>query len=117
MAHYAKIENDIVTQVIVADLETIDTLDGEWIQTSYNTRGNKHYDPDTLQEDSGAPLRGNFASIGHVYDRSHDIFYPPQPYEGWIISESTNWIWEAPIPKPNDGNKYYWDTETNNWVK
>ena len=41
MAHYAKVENGIVTQVIVAELEFFDTFvdssPGEWIQTSYNT--------------------------------------------------------------------------------
>ena len=41
MAHYAKVENGVVTQVIVADQEFIDSavLGHDWVQTSYNTGG------------------------------------------------------------------------------
>ena len=42
MAHFAKIENSIVTNVIVAEQEFIDTQSGTWVQTSYNTIGNVH---------------------------------------------------------------------------
>ena len=52
MSHFAKIENKIVTNVIVAEKEFINTLDGTWIQTSYNTRGNIHYGQDG-KEDGG----------------------------------------------------------------
>jgi hypothetical protein len=41
MAHFAKVVNGIVEQVIVAEAEFInnfvDSSPGEWIQTSYNT--------------------------------------------------------------------------------
>jgi hypothetical protein len=33
MSHFAKIENNIVTTVNVAEQEFIDTQDGTWIQT------------------------------------------------------------------------------------
>jgi hypothetical protein len=41
MAHFAKVENGIVTQVIVAGQDVIDSnIFGEgWVQTSYNTHG------------------------------------------------------------------------------
>ena len=42
MSHFAKIENNIVTNVIVAEQEFIDTQSGTWVQTSYNTIGNVH---------------------------------------------------------------------------
>ena len=42
MSHFAKIEGDIVTNVIVAEQEHIDTLDGTWLKTSYNTSAGKH---------------------------------------------------------------------------
>ena len=78
MAHFAKIENDTVTQVIVVsnddcgggnfpDSEPIGQtfiaslgLTGEWLQTSYN-----------------ANFRANYASIGYTYDADLDEFVPP----------------------------------------
>ena len=41
MAHFAKVEKGIVVQVIVAEQSHVDTLDGDWVQTSYNTLGVK----------------------------------------------------------------------------
>jgi hypothetical protein len=67
MAHYAKIENDIVVQVIVAEQDFINTMDGEWIQTSYNTRDGEHLS-------GGTPLRKNYAGIGFKYNRELDEF-------------------------------------------
>ena len=49
MAHYAKVKNGIVEQVIIAESDFfttfVDTSPGEWIQTSYNTIGGVHYEP------------------------------------------------------------------------
>jgi hypothetical protein len=67
MAHYAKIENDIVVQVIVAEQDFINTMDGEWVQTSYNTRDGEHLL-------GGTPLRKNYAGIGFKYNRELDEF-------------------------------------------
>ena len=83
MSHYAKVVDGIVNQVIVAEAEFFDTFvdssPGTWIQTSYNTRGGVHYDPNTGQPDGGTALRGNYAGVGFVYDQQNDVFYPPQP--------------------------------------
>ena len=50
MSHFAKVLDGKVVQVIVAELEFFDTFvdssPGQWIQTSYNTRGGVHYGPD-----------------------------------------------------------------------
>jgi hypothetical protein len=112
MSYYAKVVNGIVTQVIAAEADFfdtfVDTSPGEWIQTSYNTRGGQH----SL---GGTPLRGNYAGIGYTYDRTNDVFYPPQPYLSWVIS-APNWTWESPIAYPEDGNRYTWDETTKNWV-
>ena len=44
MSHFAKIDKDnIVTQVIVAEQDYINSIEGKWIQTSYNTRGGVHH--------------------------------------------------------------------------
>lgn len=107
MSHYAKIENGIVVDVIVAEQDFIDQIDGEWIQTSYNTKGGKH-----LQ--GGTPLRKNYAGIGMLYDRERDAFISTQPYSSWILDEESC-VWEAPIPYPTDGNFYYWDEENGEW--
>ena len=119
MAHYAKVLDGIVTQVIVAESDFfntfVDNSPGEWIQTSYNTRGNVHYGPDG-NPDNGIALRGNYAGIGFTYDRENDVFYPPKPYDSWILNNET-WTWESPVPYPNDGKRYYWDESITNWAE
>ena len=109
MSHFAKIENGIVTNVIVAEQEFIDTQDGTWVQTSYNTRGSVHYGQDG-EEDDGVALRGNYAGIGYTYDSTNDVFYVPKPYASWTLNTST-WYWEAPISLPDDGKDYIWDED------
>lgn len=120
MAHYAKVKDGFVTQVIVAEAEFFNTFvdnePGEWIQTSYNTRGGKHYDPETNEEDDGTPLRKNYAGIGFTYDKGRDAFIAPKPFESWVLNETTC-LWEAPIPFPNDGNHHEWDEELGDWIR
>ena len=110
MAHYAKIENNIVVEVIVADADIIATREGEWIQTSYNTFGGVH-------SGGGTPLRKNFAGRGMTYDRTRDAFIPSQPFPSWTLNETTC-LWEPPIPAPNTNGDvpYYWDEDTTTWI-
>jgi hypothetical protein len=112
MAHFAKVKDGKVTQVIVAEPEFFDTFidssPGTWIQTSYNTYGNQH-------TQGGTPLRGNFAGIDYTYDRENDVFIAPKPYASWNLNEST-WLWEAPTSKPTDDKIYSWDESTTSWV-
>lgn len=116
MAHFAKIENNTVIEVIVADQEYINTLPGIWIKTSYNTHGGKHYDPETGLEDSQEPLRKNYAAIGYSYDPERDAFIPPKPYNSWILDEFSC-LWKAPINDPSDENNLYkWDEENLEWI-
>ena len=81
MAHFARIDNGIVAQVIVVNNETLGDLefpeseaagqefiaslglDGTWKQTSYN-----------------ATFRGKYAGAGDTYDEDNDLF----------VSEVTN---------------------------
>lgn len=69
MAHFAKIEDGIVTQVVVVDNEHEANgeaylnslgLEGTWIQTSYNSN-----------------IRGKYAAIGDTYDSVADVFVTP----------------------------------------
>ena len=119
MSHYAKVLDNKVIQVIVAEAEFfdtfVDTSPGEWIQTSYNTRGNVHYGQDGNPDD-GIALRGNYAGIGYIYDRENDVFYPQSPYPSWILNTDI-WLWESPIPYPTDGLTYNWDETNGNWVE
>ena len=120
MAHFAKVNNGVVEQVIVAEPEFfqtfVDTSPGEWIQTSYNTRGGIHYNPETGEPsvDQTKALRKNYAGIGFTYDSQRDAFIPPKPYASWELNENTC-LWKAPVPYPNDGERYTWNEETTSW--
>ncbi len=118
MSHFAEVKDGIVTQVIVAEQDFIDTLDtpSDWLQTSYNTRGGKHYNPETGEEDSGTPLRKNYAGIGYTYDSDKDAFYAPKPYPSWSLNDTTC-LWEAPVSKPDPSKEYRWDEDTTSWVQ
>ena len=88
MAHYAFLENNIVTEVIVGidETELIEGLDTEtWYgnfrgqvckRTSYN--GN---------------IRYNYAGIGYTYDEVRDAFIAPEPDNAIGFDEDTcTWI-------------------------
>ena len=117
MAHFAKVVNGTVDQVIVAEPEFFDTFvdssPGEWIQTSYNTRGGVHYGQDG-EPDGGVALRKNYAGVGFTYDAAKDAFIPPQPYNSWTLNEETC-LWEAPVAYPDDDNMYTWNEDTTTW--
>lgn len=105
MAHFAKIENGIVTTVLVVDdefeangpayLSDALGLGGRWVQTSYNAR-----------------IRGKFAGVGDVYDQNLDAFFPPQPFPSWVLATGG---WVAPKPKP-DGD-FVWSEEDQDWIE
>jgi hypothetical protein len=113
MSHFAKVEDGIVTQVIVVEQDVIDTgLFGDpasWVQTSYNTHAGVHIN-------GGTPLRKNYAGIGYTYDATRDAFIPPTPFNSWVLNENTC-LWEAPIAKPDDDKIYAWNEEVQNWVE
>ncbi len=121
MAHFAKLGvGDIVLKVHVVsnDLATseqagIDFLNNlyntrdVWKQTSYNTVGGVHLK-------GGTPFRKNYAGIGYSYDQTRDAFIPPKPFVSWTLNEETC-LWEAPVAYPDDGQKYLWNEETQQW--
>jgi hypothetical protein len=112
MSHFAKVNNGIVEQVIVAEPEFfqtfVDSSPGQWIQTSYNTHGGQHPE--------GRPLRKNFAGIGYTYDAQRDAFIPPKPFASWVLNEDTC-LWDAPVAMPTDGKMYQWNEDTQAWVE
>jgi hypothetical protein len=113
MAHFAKVVDGKVSQVIVAEPEFFDTFvdssPGAWIQTSYNTIGGVH-------KNGGTPLRGNYAGIGYTYDATNDVFYAPQPFASWKLNNTT-WTWESPVAYPKGDKRYAWDESVKNWVE
>ena len=126
MAHWAEIdENNIVVRVTVGDNNEpdegyqwlIDNLGGTWIQSSYNTRGGVHYNPETGEpsDDQSKALRYNSAGVGQTYDPDRDAFIPPTPYPSWVLDEGTC-LWVAPTPYPEDGEPYEWDEANGEWV-
>lgn len=109
MGYFAHIDdNNIVTQVIVADQGFIDSgAVGDplkWIETAYNS------------DTDGTPsLRKNYAGIGYTYDAELDAFVPPKPFPSWTLDSNTA-QWVPPIPMPLDDQPYKWDEQSNNWV-
>jgi len=114
MAHFAKVENGVVTQVIVIDQETLNTghwgNPSLWVQTSYNTNGGVH-------SQGGTPLRKNYAGVGYTYDAERDAFIPPKPYASWVLNETTC-QWGAPTPMPvEEGKMFVWNEPTTSWIE
>ena len=118
MAHFARVTDGVVTAVIVAEQDFIDayidTHPGFWLQTSYNTRGGVHYNPDTNEPDGGVALRKNYACIGYNYDEVRDAFIPPKPYASWLLNDETC-LWEPPVAYPEGSEPHIWDEDSLSW--
>jgi|TARA_R110002051_G_scaffold179901_1_gene249604 hypothetical protein len=115
MTHFAKIEDNVVVYVIVAEQDYIDNhAEGTWVQTSYNTRGGVHYGQDR-DPDDGVALNKNFAGAGSIYVDGVG-FHAPQPYPSWTLDSDT-FLWEPPVARPDDGQRYGWDEDTTSWVE
>ena len=101
MSHYAKVEDNLVTRVIVAEPEFfesfVDSSPGEWIQCSYNDN-----------------IRKNYPGIGYTHDQVRDAFIPPKPYTSWALNETTC-RWEAPVEIPDNDTEYTWNEDNQSW--
>jgi hypothetical protein len=117
MAHFARIDDGMVREVIVIDnadcgggdfpeSEAIGQafiasigLEGEWRQTSYNEN-----------------FRNNYAGIGYTFDpemEDQGAFIPPQPFVSWALGEDVNW--HPPVPYPTEGF-HIWDEDNQAWI-
>ena len=161
MAHFAKISlNNKVLSVHTVEDELILNADNQvdesvgqqylelhnnwprelWIQTSYHTKANKHYNDDgSLSSDQSKAFRGNYAGIGFTYDEDKNAFIPPKPGTNWVYDE-TIFGWKTTVERPTveqimtmqnhkaiiwdddnarwrnqSGNKY-WDPDTSTWI-
>ena len=123
MSHFAKVENGLVTQVIVAERDFIDSGvlgdPSSWIQTSYRTRGGVHYDSNGNPDD-GIALRKNYAGVGFAYDANLDAFIPPKPFHSWLLDEETC-LWKAPIEPPEEMKTskkiFKWNEKSLSWIE
>ena len=136
MAHFAKLGiNSKVMAVHVLNNDDMKNADGNedetvgqqrlqeihgwpaqmWIQTSYNTKGNKYYNADGSEGDQSKKLRGNYAGIGYTWDEDNNIFWPPQPYASWTKNTSTA-EWDAPITYPGVTTYTASDSSTQQWL-
>ena len=148
MAHFAKIGlNGKVLAVLTLDNKDMFNADNKedesvgqqylerhnnwpaqmWIQTSYNTRGGKHYDNKTreLSADQAKSLRGNYAGIGYIWDEDNNLFYPKKPHASWVLNTSDAG-WHSPIgDEPDDltdeekaaNTHYVWNEVDKSWDK
>jgi len=145
MAHFAKLSiNSKVISVLTLDNKDMLNAKGKedesvgqqylqrhnnwpapmWIQTSYNTSGNKHYNNSTgeLSEDQSKALRGNYAGIGHIWDEDNNLFYPKKPYASWVLNTSEA-RWQSPIGDApdlgaeSDTHRYDWNESDKSWHK
>ena len=116
MAHFAKIGlNSRVIEILSVNNEVLKDSNGIeqevngvdfltkltgyplWKQTSYNNN-----------------IRKNFAGVGYTYDEDRDAFIPKKPFNSWVLNEDTC-LWEAPIARPQDDNRYAWNESTLTW--
>ena len=114
MAHFVRIENEVVVQgIVVSNQNTADEhgvekeeigiafcsnlLGGTWKQTSYNAR-----------------IRKNCAGIGYTYDETLDAFIPPKPFASWLL-DTDKAQWKAPVDYPTEEGRFTWDEETLTW--
>ncbi len=126
MSHFAKLDENNVVVFVTAGRQEDNGREAElseqtgdvYKQTSYNTRGGIHYDPNTNtpSADQSKAMRKNYAGIGYTYDYVRDAFIPPKPFPSWVLNEQTC-LWESPTPMPNDGKMYIWDENTLSWVE
>jgi hypothetical protein len=99
MMRFAEISKGFVSIITVSETEEFgedwlnEFVEGQWI-----------YIPE-----------GSIAELGYTYNEKKSAFIPPQPFNSWILNDGSL-LWEAPIPKPEDGKTYFWDEESTSWT-
>jgi hypothetical protein len=94
---YAKINGNIVENVVLSTEEDILSLEGKYVECAQD-----------------ASIRYNFPGPGSIYDEENDAFINSSPYPSWVLNESFKW--EAPTPKPESG-KWWWNESETSWVE
>ena len=119
MAHFAQIEEGVVTKVIVVDNSHCTNDEGteveelgvqyckslfgestEWKQTSYNSS-----------------FRGRLATVGGRYDEASDMFISIEPPEGGVLGADGMYGPAVPKPttSPGEGLAWQYNPSTQEW--
>ena len=117
MAHFAKIENNKVTEIQIVDNKVLLDKDGKedealgiahlkaifgshttWVQSSYNGK-----------------IRKQYAGEGDTYDADNDVFIVQQPYPSWTLDSNFDWQPPKKQPTSEDDKKYKWDEDKKSW--
>jgi hypothetical protein len=125
MAHYAKVNSEVVIDIVVANQDWVDAQPDKWawIETSYNIHQGIYYDSETgephpdqsLATATAGRKRKNYAAVGFRYDKELDAFIPPTPYPSWVLDTKTC-DWTPPIPYPQDQKRYVWNEAKQEWT-
>jgi hypothetical protein len=118
MAYFAELdENNIVKQVIVVDDNLVDNNEQNGINFLTEHYGHSSW-KQTWKENLIDNPRKFYAGSGYTYDSIKNAFIAPRPdgLFSWRLNEITC-EWEAPIAKPNDSKKYYWNEESLCWIE
>lgn len=93
MSKYAKLENNVVTNIILCEDSNISMMVGEHMKITQET---------------------GQASIGGSFNYNLNKFIAPKPYESWVLNSEFNW--ESPAgANPNILTKM-WDEEAQAWI-
>jgi hypothetical protein len=117
MAHFAQLdENNVVTQVVVVNNSEC-IIDGVEDESAGVAFCQSLFGPSTVwkQTSYNGTMRKNYAGAGYIYDAERDAFIAPQPFQSWVLDEDTC-SWKAPVPYPDDGQRYIWDESLVQWV-
>tara|TARA_Y100000310_G_scaffold179122_1_gene179103 strand:+ start:103 stop:486 length:384 start_codon:yes stop_codon:yes gene_type:complete len=121
MAHFAKIEDGIVVNVVVVGNDDITDENGDeqeslgqaflnnllgegtWVQTSYNHN-----------------FRKQFAGKGMTYDADKDKFIDMRPYPSWSLDKNDEWKPPIPyMPSAQEGEEnplvHEWNEDAQRW--
>lgn len=91
MAIYAKIEDSMVTNIIVCNQEDIASIPGIHVRVT---------------DDTNNPI------VGSYWNQEVQKFIAPQPYPSWTLN--SQYKWESPEgPEPEGLN--YWNESTLSW--
>jgi hypothetical protein len=133
---FAKIDNNIVTELILCDPNSNEQEAEQFCIKEYGNqsiykRYKRSFVQDSINSDCYVTIEGriwikkelksriraNTPNIGDIYDSVNDVFYKKQPFSSWILN--SNFQWEAPVPKPNYdivNQRLEWSEENQNWT-
>lgn len=99
MAHFARLENNIVVDVHVVDNHNLHDENGiEQEQIGINYLKSLWGDHRFVQCSYNGTIRKQYPGIGYSYDEANDIFVAPQPFSSWTLNENFDWV--SPVVEP-----------------